>query len=262
MKYFIIFGIIFTITGLTIIVINFSINGFSNNEFLEKINYEVVSNTYDESDSITINSDVAKITIITGDVSEVTIEYSQTDYCQYEISSEDGLLIKQNNDRPWYSYLNVFSWHYNRYITVTIPSTFNGDLIIDTDVGGIEIEDVDVNNIEIIAETTGIDIKNVTAINVDIKIQTGGVEINDLSCDILLIDTKTSGIDFDDIDAQEIDIKTKVGGIDGKLVGVIEDYTIFLTTTVGGSNISSGGSGSRILRIETTVGGTIIEFLE
>ena len=144
----------------------------------------------------------------------------------------------------------------------------SGELKAESDVGGITLcGSVQAKTCTLVNDTGDIRIEN-AAVSGELKAESdvGGITL----CGSVQAKTCTLVNDTGDItvaksavlDAETIEMRTDVGDIRvrGALAGAQADYTFFITTDVGSSNVPSGGYGARRLTAVTDSGDVTLRF--
>lgn len=95
---------------------------------------------------------------------------------------------------------------------VTVTGT-RGRLSIDAGSGGIEVRDVETDDLTIDTGSGGVTFSNVTGRNCRIDTGSGGITGDRMNCDLVNIDAGSGGIQIDDVRAPSANIETGSGGV-------------------------------------------------
>ncbi len=162
-----------------------------------------------------------------------------------------------------------------------------GDVLLSSQNGTVFAEGIEAAGTISLQNAMGnIEAKELTARSVTASLDTGNILLEDVRCTEALtaengignvtlrgniraqkadLTTDTGGIAVDAggvLDAQEISLTSDLGDISvrGALAGAREDYTFFIDTGIGNSDIPSGGSGARRLTARTETGNISLRF--
>lgn len=242
----IIIGGVFMLLGLVIFLVGY----FSNNRKADSLlEFEIRETTplslksYDapQPDSITMISIITKrmpVTIQSHEEQYIRLEYYENPEQSFEITQAGGKLIVKKNDLGFFKENVMFNLQsllvkkkQDNGITVYIPSSYTGELLVSTTFG-----DISVRNALAFSKIKKIDFKNYRA---DIK-------MNSLSGNILNLMNTGGIIECSDISFEDITVIS--ANADVKLNYISSDYTDFL---INKSSLQAAGIISDNIKIET-----------
>ncbi|MCD7823246.1 MAG: DUF4097 domain-containing protein [Oscillospiraceae bacterium] len=194
------------------------------------------TNTYefsDDFDSISINTEVAGVTILPSDDGTCKVICYEDDTLANTVKVENGTLsIETINTRKWYNYIGIFS--NEQSVTVYLPKDTYASLSASVTTGMINLSDIDF-------ETASL------------EVITGEIYLDNVIADGTLSATVTTGtISLKACDAGEMYLETTTGSI----VGTVLTEKIFVAGTNLG-NVSVPGTTSGGICRATTVTGEI-----
>lgn len=148
----------------------------------------------------------------------------------------------------------------------------NGSAILDTvrglkfdaeiDNGSVYLKNLDTGSIKVSLDNGSVHLENSTLASALVDIDNGDVELDgSIKVGTLSVEIDNGDVDCDEwLDADSISISIDNGDIDLSLVGNRDDYTVFVSRSIGESNVSSGGSGDRRLTLELEIGSIEVDF--
>lgn len=155
-------------------------------------------------------------------------------------------------------------------------SSANGDVTLEevqadtvrarSDNGGVTARGVAATVLECSADNGTVRIENVQAERIAVTTDNGdAVFAGAVRAATFTCETKTGDIRVEEggvLNADELTLTTDTGDIEvrGALAGRREEYTLFVITDTGSSNIVSGGSGARRLTAQTDTGDIELQF--
>lgn len=215
-----------------------------------------------EGSSIYIDLSVVDADIEVSPDDTVYISYYNTEDIEYEIEQyDDELTLKQIKRKEDVS----FNFNNNPKLTVLIPKQFNGDLTIDSGVGGVSIRDVFARSIGVHATTGFIKAKRIfSAGDITLRSGAGSITIADVysASGTVTLKGATGFIKFHELDAQNITVSMGAGFISGSIVGSKSDFTGESSSRFINNLPEDWGSGSKILDVSTNTGSINVVFTE
>ena len=159
----------------------------------------------------------------------------------------------------------------NSKITVYLPNTIYNNMIIESDTGDVQIENINViGDLSIKVDTGDVNIKSCTPSSIKITDDTGNVKIEQASCKTLNIDvgtghtsltktyaseslnitSDTGNVNFKDCDSNQIFVTTDTGDIKGNF---LTEKIIFARSDTGRIDVPNMTTGGRC-ELETDTG--------
>ena len=140
---------------------------------------------------------------------------------------ENTLLIEVDDNRKWYEYIGIST----SKITVYLPKSEYGELIMESDTGNIHIENINANKLDFSTSTGNLKIVNTKCKNLFSESDTGNILLeNVIASEKFKIETDTGNVKFKDSDASDIFVKTDTGNVTGNL---LTDKVIFTESETG-----------------------------
>jgi DUF4097 and DUF4098 domain-containing protein YvlB len=259
-----IFITIFLLFIIGIILYSLSITGI-----LETKEYEI----NDKFSDIEIITDTADIEFILSENLNTSVVCTEQKNINHSVRVKDNtLLIKVDDNRKWYEYINI---NFGKTkITIYLPKNEYGELFIESDTGNINIPNnfkfnsIDIiedtgnvknyasvnDNIKIKTSTGNIHIENINANIIDLSASTGNIKIVNAKCvnlfsnsdtgnvslenviasEKITIETDTGDVKFVASDASDIFVKTDTGNVTGSL---LTDKVIFAESDTGNIDV-------------------------
>lgn len=253
------------ITFFLLLVAGIILYSLSITSILETNEYEIKEKFKD----IKIITDTADIEFILSENLNTSVVCDEQKNINHSVRVKDNtLLIKVDDNRKWYEYINI---NFGKIkITIYLPKNEYGELFIDSDTGNINIPNnfnfnsIDIindtgniknyasanDNIKIKTSTGNIHIENINANIIDLSASTGNTKIVNAKCVNLLskgdtgnvllknviatekfiIETDTGDVKFVASDASDIFVKTDTGNVTGSL---LTDKVIFAESDTG-----------------------------
>ena len=208
-----------------------------------------------KKDGIVFNDNNNIETIINNDIKIIDIE---SKYLGIDIESGDHFKITYNNNyvevlkngnkleiinnkevENGYVNLNPFDIDKNNEIKITIPKNINLDeLIIDSKVGNIDIENITSKNVNITNNTGNVELNEIISANITIKNNVGNTDIEEVSTDILNIINNTGAIEVSDSLVNKLDTKIDTGNIEIDSDTFENEYNLDLKTNLGSVEVN------------------------
>ena len=257
------------ISFFLVLVISIFLYGLSITDMQETKEYEI----NDKFSDIEIITDTADIEFILSENLNTSVVCAEQKNINHSVRVKDNtLLIKVDDNRKWYEYINI---NFGKTkITIYLPKNEYGELFIDSDTGNINIPNnfnfnsIDIiedtgnvknyasvnDNIKIKTSTGNIHIENINANIIDLSASTGNIKIVNAKCVNLLskvdtgtvllknavatekfiIETDTGDVKFVASDASDIFVKTDTGNVTGSL---LTDKVIFAESDTGNIDV-------------------------
>lgn len=295
-KIFIIIGVVALVAAIALFVGGMSAAGwdFSKLNTVQYRQYEYAAETGSEVTGVTVRYQNADITVVHSQEAEnahvsypVRVDKDGEPLFEVTVSYTNGVLsIIESDEGP----SDIFSFNLSTpEVTVTLPADTACALDIETDNGDISLRSpaqIASPSVRLASDNGDIAAQDVRAAALSVKTDNGDIRIENAAVsgelkaesdvgDITLrgsVQAKSCTLvnDTGDItvakgavlDAETIEMRTDVGDIRvrGALAGAQADYTLFITTDVGSSNVPSGGDGARRLTAVTDSGDVTLRF--
>lgn len=282
-------SIIMAVIGAIICIISFVMVGFNFEKLGTASTYEkkYMSMSIDGISEINVNTSFSKITLSPTDNEEISFSYYQSnkEYYDFNVSSS-RLSMKSVNNKRWYDYISVNPFNINfknREITIEVPRSYSGSLVLNTSYGDISVYGLDgLVFVDLKTSYGDISTSNITTKQrMDIKSSYGDLAIK--RCNVgqdITLDTSYGTIDLVSLTASSINagtsygdisliqlavdnikLKSSFGDITGNIDGYYDDYRIRSHTSMGDNNLPhSKASGEKGLDVDTSHGDINIEF--
>jgi len=144
---------------------------------------------------------------------------------------ENTLLIEVDDNRKWYEHIGIST----SKITVYLPKSEYGELIMESDTGNIHIENINANKLDLSTSTGNLKIVNTKCKNLFSESDTGNILLkNVIASEKFKIETDTGNVKFKDSDASDIFVKTDTGNVTGNL---LTDKVIFAESNTGNVDV-------------------------
>ena len=144
---------------------------------------------------------------------------------------ENTLLIEVDDNRKWYEHIGIST----SKITVYLPKSEYGELIMESDTGNIHIENINANKLDLSTSTGNLKIVNTKCKNLFSESDTGNILLkNVMASEKIKIETDTGNVKFKDSDASDIFVKTDTGNVTGNL---LTDKVIFAESGTGNIDV-------------------------
>ncbi len=199
---------------------------------LSTVKYETNNYEIDEAfDGISVNVDTADVEFLLSDDGKCRVECYEKEASKHFVTVEDNtLVIKMIDKEAWYNHIGInFT---SPQITIYLPTTEYGSLLIDGDTADVEVPD------------------DFTFSDVKISLSTGDVDFCASASGIIEIKTTTGDIDLEDVSASALDLSVSTGKVTASDVSCAGDVTVgvstgkaYLTDIQCKSVISSGNTG-------------------
>ena len=215
------------ITFFLLLVIGIILYSLSITGILETKEYEI----NDKFSDIEIITDTADIEFILSENLNTSVVCAEQKNINHSVRVKDNtLLIKVDDNRKWYEYINI-NFGKNK-ITIYLPKNEYGELFIDSDTGNINIpNNFNFNSIDIIDDTGNV--KNYASVNDNIKIKTstGNIHIENINANIIDLSASTGNIKM--VNAKCVNLLSKVDTGNVLLKNVVATEKFIIETDTG-----------------------------
>lgn len=144
---------------------------------------------------------------------------------------ENTLLIEVDDNRKWYEHIGIST----SKITVYLPKSEYGELIMESDTGNVHIKNINANKLDLSTSTGNLKIVNTKCKNLFSESDTGNILLeNVMASEKFKIETDTGDVKFKDSDASDIFVKTDTGNVTGNL---LTDKVIFAESDTGNIDV-------------------------
>lgn len=215
------------ITFFLLLVIGIILYSLSITGILETKEYEI----NDKFSDIEIITDTADIEFILSENLNTSVVCAEQKNINHSVRVKDNtLLIKVDDNRKWYEYINI---NFGKTkITIYLPKNEYGELFIDSDTGNINIpNNFNFNSIDIIEDTGNV--KNYASVNDNIKIKTstGNIHIENINANIIDLSASTGNIKI--VNAKCVNLLSKVDTGNVLLKNVVATEKFIIETDTG-----------------------------
>jgi len=234
------------ITFCLLLVVSVVLYSLSITVKLETKEYEI----NDKFNDIEIITDSADIEFILSEKLNTLVVCDEQKNINHSVRVKNNtLLIKVNDNRKWYEYINI---NFGKTkITIYLPKNEYGELFIDSDTGNINIpNNFNFNSIEIIDDTGNI--KNYASVNDNIKIKasTGNIHIENINANIIDLSASTGNIKIVNTKCKNLFSESNTGNV--SLENVIASEKFIIETDTG--DIKFKASDASDISVETDTG--------
>ena len=215
------------ITFLILLVIGIILYSLSITSMLEIKEYEI----NDKFSDIEIITDTADIEFILSENLNTSVVCAEQKNINHSVRVKDNtLLIKVDDNRKWYEYINI---NFGKTkITIYLPKNEYGELFIESDTGNINIpNNFNFNSIDIIEDTGNV--KNYASVNDNIKVKTstGNIHIENINANIIDLSASTGNIKI--VNAKCVNLLSKVDTGNVLLKNVVATEKFIIETDTG-----------------------------
>ncbi len=270
-------GVLLLLGGFGLCGYAIAVNGFDFSSLNTATNYEIKNVTDNIAKNIDIYAYNASVTINKDGEEGIRVEYAESSLVHYAV--EQGETLKLYDDTAFYVRFN--NWDFNKYyITITLPSTFNGDIKIKSTNAEFKINNITCQSLDLHSTNGAFTIKD-TQVEKKIAISTtnGAINLETVVSENIEVATTNGRFDFKYVNVssdftakttngritlQEIKVgtgyfKSTNGSIQGTLVGSASDYHIVSSTT-NGKDIIPQTNGTNKVEFKSTNGDINISF--
>ena len=211
-----------------LLVVNVILYSLSITVKLETKEYEIKETFKD----IKIFTDTADIDFVLSENLNTLIICEEHKNIKHTVNiKENTLLIEVDDNRKWYEHIGIST----SKITVYLPKSEYGELIMESDTGNIHIENINANKLNLSTSTGNLKIVNTKCKNLFSKSDTGNILLeNVIASEKFKIETDTGNVKFKDSDASDIFTKTDTGNVTGNL---LTDKVIFAESDTGNVDV-------------------------
>lgn len=203
--------------------------------YILSITVKLETNEYEIKDTfkdIKILSDTADIDFMLSENLNTLIICEEHKNIKHSVNiKENTLLIEVDDNRKWFEHIGISTFK----ITVYIPKSEYGEIIMESDTGNVHIENINVNKIDLSTSTGNLKIDNTKCKNLFSETDTGNILLeNVIASEKFKIETDTGNVKFKDSDATDIFVKTDTGNVTGNL---LTDKVIFAESDTGNIDV-------------------------
>jgi DUF4097 and DUF4098 domain-containing protein YvlB len=233
------------ITFFLLLVIGIILYSLSIIGILETKEYEI----NDKFSDIEIITDTADIEFILSENLNTSVVCDEQKNINHSVRVKDNtLLIKVDDNRKWYEYINI---NFGKTkITIYLPKNEYGELFIESDTGNINIpNNFNFNSIDIIEDTGNI--KNYASVNDNIKIKTstGNVHVENINANIIDLSASTGNIKI--VNAKCVNLLSKVDTGNVLLKNVVATEKFIIETDTGDVKFVASDASDVFVKTET-----------
>lgn len=206
-----IFGLLLHIGRLNLPVIHLgNIFGF-NDQNSPKID---VNEGFDDVSSIYINCALSRVTFKSGNDSKVVVSYRGRENLKPSWELKDGSLnITQKSH-------NELNGNNENYLDITFPAGVSyEDIVLDLDLGNVEIADL-------------------TAEKIDISADLGNIEGRKISAKEMTVDADLGNVELYNASFTDLDVSADMGNVTVQSVNDISGYDVHAKVSLGNLNIN------------------------
>jgi len=216
------------ITFCLLLVVSVILYSLSITVKLEANEYEIEETFKD----IKIFTDTADIDFVLSENLNTLIICEEHKNIKHTVNiKENTLLIEVDDNRKWYEHIGISA----SKITVYLPKSEYGKLIMESDTGNIHIENINANKLDLSTSTGNLKIVNTKCKNLFSESDTGNILLeNVIAAEKFKIETDTGNVKFKDSDASDIFVKTDTGNVTGNL---LTDKVIFAESNTGNVDV-------------------------
>lgn len=215
--------------------------------YRESAETAVTQETYSSNgvESLVIGIDVGYINITENKSSDSfsvnTVGYEK-DF--YSVTVENGTLSVKSSELEWYD-REIYNSVDKYGVTVSIPSSFEGDVKILTKAGSISISDVTLSSLRATSEAGEIHISNPSISVMELSTDVGDISVENARADKVTLKSDVGDLSFSDAKSfvSSLNATADVGDINLSLCGDREQYAINAVTSTGKCNVENGGDG-------------------
>ncbi len=262
------------IIGCILFAVVMAVTGRDRSE-LSTVRYE--TNTYritEPFSALSLTTDTADITFAPSDDGKCRVECYEEEHAKHSVSVENNTLtVSIDDQRSWDEYIGFFD---SPKITVYLPDTEYGALVIQESTGNVEIpEDFSFESVDISASTGSVDLgasareavrigtstgdiqaENISAGSFELSVSTGKVTVSGVNCSgDITVSVSTGKAQLSDVSCQSVISTGTTGNITGSL---LTDKVFIAASDTGSVEVPRTVSGGRC-EIDTDTGNIRIE---
>lgn len=218
--------------------------------------YDTYIEIIDEDfNNISIDVSEAEIVFKESADGKTRVECFEEEKVSHDVAVEDGTLkIDVVDSKKWYEHIGIF--FAGAKIIIYLPKSEYDDTSIKTDIGDIEIRNIDLGEVEISTSTGEIELENISCNNINAKSSTGDINLESvIAKEKFNIKSETGSVEFENSDASEIIVKTSTGDVEGTL---LSEKIFNAKTSTGEISIPKSATGGKC-EIRTDTGDIEIE---
>jgi len=205
---------------------------------------------------IHVSSDVAEVVVLPTTGHEITVDFTGPAHSNLRNSTEgEQLNLSVKTRHHWFNAGNTPT------LEIYVPAEQLESLVIESDVGTIQVEGITVDNLELTSRVGEVNLRDVVTASTFIQSNIGQVQVRRLTGNLNIT------TDMGEVDvvlpklSQNVDIQTRMGEINVELGEMPTDATIIATTNVGESHIfghlsqlETYGDGTYRMNLSTNMG--------
>ena len=220
------------IIAAVLVVIGAAIFAVASIDGLSTVEYE--TNIHEVSEAfrdISVETDTADITFLPSEDSSCRVVCHEEEQAKHTVSVENRTLhIRVVNEKRWFNYIGIaFD---SPTLTIYLPETDYGTLVIDEDTGDIAIPDAfSFESVDLSTSTGDIRIEGAAADSLDLSVSTGKVTVTDVTCGgDVSIAVSTGDTELSNVTCENLVSTGDTGGISLKNVLAAERFSIERST--------------------------------
>lgn len=214
--------------------------------------------------SVILDAENRAVEIVPADTDEIVVDYTDGPDDSVDFSNENGVFHmreKENGtDTSWGVSIKKDD---EVKITVKIPSSYGGDLSVNTTNSHIRIGGFSgIRDLTCRTENSAISLDNLSVKKVNCETENAAIVMKDITAEEKIsAQTENAIITLKGIEAPDISLETSNALISGSVSGSRDEYTVEAETTNALGSLQNGGDGPKKLRVKTTNGIINISFL-
>lgn len=237
-------------------------------------NDQVLQQDFSGVSHIEIDVEVAEISVKPGSSYSVTIEYCSACGYDFSVSNQDGKLKVASNHRRSLWFININSSKSIPTVTVTVPNdSLLSQLIIESDLGTIDISDVQVGDLVLEASMGEVDIRNIIADTGKINASLGSVTI-EAEFSILDLYLSMGDAKFKGVISSRLNVDNSMGATALNIMGNSNDYAVEANVSMGSlvydgdqqsgfdQSLNVNQQASKKIKVSNSMGDVRINFFE
>lgn len=194
---------------------------------------EYETNTYDVTEDFTdiaIKTDTANVCVLPSEDGKCKVVAFEDAKQKHTVTVDgDVLTVSITDNRAWYEFIG-FSFTSPK-ITVYLPHTVYGSLLVKTDTGDVEIpKDFGFEEVNVTTSTGDVKLLSSVSGNVNITASTGNVRLLSSVSGGVKIATSTGSVTLDGASAESVEVSTSTGNILLSSVSITGDLKTEVST--------------------------------
>ncbi len=218
---------------------------------------------YSGAEKIHVDIDIGYVNVTEREGSDkITFEFSSFREDFYSVEASDGTVTIGSESLRWYDRERLNTA--DKYgITVSIPSDFEGELLIETAAGSISVSAVGANEVVVITKSGDVAASKIAGGAFSAVTDSGDVTLSDIDVSNVTASTEKGSVTFSGIGSASLlhaSFSAHVGNVVGSFALPAEAFAIDATAT-GESNVTSGGEGIELF-LSARLGNIDVTFAE